>query len=772
MGTGAVSRLLRLDRLGPRQRIFAWALLFALICGVLEAAEPLEDVVKAVRDTTRSQPASGSIVVVGVDDRTGERFGGFSYSRSVDAKLVETLFALGARRVFFDKVYADSADKAGDEAFANVLARYRGRVFLGAISMVAGQEMEVLPRPDFRAAAPFRSLNGMPQPLWLSARLTFADRIGGAVYPSLSSELAERPPAQTGYYRPDWSIQMGSVPTLSFVDVVDGKVPAEAVAGKDIVVGPTATSLSDVHELFLLGRNPGVYFHVIGAETLRRGQPRSIGWLPPLAIGTALSVLFLATRRRATRLLVALCGAATFFVGPLYFSVKLVDMDVMPALLMLAITVYRGSSLLRYENTRRLHPVSGLPNLVALSNLEEPPFANLIALKLHNFPQIATSFSANVEAEVFREMERRVRIAGSVDTVYHGEEALFWFTGQPVDQELVNHLAGLHKLLNQSVRIGDREVDLLTSFGVDSDPDRPLASRIASATLCAEEAAQSGEIWKLYDARRLHQAGWQLSLMSRLSLALENGEIWVAYQPKVDLATRRIIGAEALVRWNHPTAGPISPDEFVPAAERHNRIGELTSFVLRRAVEDLATVRARGHDVGVAVNLSSRLLLDGSFVAEVEALLAEQRVPHDSLTLEITETGELLSAPAKVATMEQLARTGIRISIDDYGTGNATLEYLSRLPSQEVKIDRTFITDLDQNAQNMILVRSTLEMAHKLGRKVVAEGVENEAVMAVLRSLGCDVAQGYLLSKPIPFPALLVALDSDRPQSQTRLVIS
>jgi len=142
------------------------------------------------------------------------------------------------------------------------------------------------------------------------------------------------------------------------------------------------------------------------------------------------------------------------------------------------------------------------------------------------------------------------------------------------------------------------------------------------------------------------------------------------------------------------------------------------------------------------------------------------------VTLEITETGELLSVPGSIATMQRLVATGVKLSIDDYGTGNATLEYLARLPSHEVKIDRTFITDLDRNGDNLILVRATLDMAHRLGRHVVAEGVENESVLRLLQKLGCDVAQGYLLSRPVPFADLLALLDADSAPDRVRLVIS
>lgn len=758
----------------PRLRIFLWAFIISLICGAIEFGEPLEDVIKAGRDYIRRQPASGSIVVVGVDERTGADMGGFGFDRRVDAQVIENLFAMGAKRVFFDRIYADSTTVEADRAFAATLRRHRGRVFLGAATpWLEGQDKEVtIPMRLFRDATGYRSLTGLPTPFSLSAQLSLGDSFEGRMVPSLSASLAGVSPPEPGFYRPDWSIQMDTIPTVSFVDILKKRVRPEQIRGKDVVIGWTAPSFRDVHNILSQGIKPGVYFHVVGAETLKRGIPSRWRWFPPFVLATVLAIICLCTSNRAVRSTTVIIAVIALGFLPVYLDYQLIEVDIVPAALLFLTVAYRSAMLRRQRETRRHHPASGLPNLVALEEDHERNPGTLVAAKLRNHSEIAASFEVKVEREIYAEIRRRIGVSGDASEIYHGDDALLWFTPQPMGQELANHLTGLHKLTAQSIRIGDREVDLLLSFGVDADPERPLSSRIGSAILSAEEAARGNDVWKLYDPQRLHQAAWQLSLMSRLGQAIDSGEVWVAYQPKVDMATRDIVGAEALVRWLHPTAGAISPEQFVAAAEAHNRIGQLTYFVLETALRDLAGLRAAGHDIGMAVNLSSQMLDDADLVQRVETLLARYDVPRAKLTLEITETGELLSTPAKIAMMEKLAATGVQISIDDYGTGNATLEYLSRLPSQEVKIDRTFISDLDRNAQNLILVRSTLEMAHNLGRRVVAEGVENEAVMRLLRELGCDIAQGYLIGKPLPCTQLSAMLSADTTTQKLRVVIS
>lgn len=320
--------------------------------------------------------------------------------------------------------------------------------------------------------------------------------------------------------------------------------------------------------------------------------------------------------------------------------------------------------------------------------------------------------------------------------------------------ELAHHIEGLHQLSKRSIALDGREVDLSLAFGIDADFERPMTSRIGSAMLCAEEASQANDIWKLYDPHRQDEAAWALSLMSRLDHAIDTQELWVAFQPKAAALSGEIIGAEALVRWQHPTRGLISPDQFIPVAEEANRIDRLTEFVLDRAVQGAAGIAALGRPFGIAVNLSTQMLLRPDLAEMIEAVLARYHYPHSSLTLEITETGQLISSPLKLAMMRKLSQRGILVSIDDYGTGNATLEYLKLLPSNEVKIDRRFVFNIVNDQLDRILVESTIDVAHNLGRTVVAEGVESEEVRAALISMGCDVIQGFLIGKPVDLETL------------------
>ena len=254
---------------------------------------------------------------------------------------------------------------------------------------------------------------------------------------------------------------------------------------------------------------------------------------------------------------------------------------------------------------------------------------------------------------------------------------------------------------------------------------RSATSRLGSALVAADDADAESLKWKFHDPARLEDVPWRLSLLSQLDKAIETGEVWLAYQPKVELETGRTIGAEALARWTHPDKGPISPIEFISAAEQHDRIEPLTDFVLDKAVEAAARIGQRGIDFGIAVNLSARMLNDRRLPSKVAAILDKHRLDPARLTLELTETAAVSGSGNGIELLGALRELGVKIAIDDYGTGLSTLEYLKKIPASEIKIDQSFVKSMRDNRSDLIMVQSTIALAHSLGRTVVAEGVED-----------------------------------------------
>ena len=252
-----------------------------------------------------------------------------------------------------------------------------------------------------------------------------------------------------------------------------------------------------------------------------------------------------------------------------------------------------------------------------------------------------------------------------------------------------------------------------------------------------------------YDADHDAHSPKRLEIMGALGRAIREDQFELYYQPKVDMASKRVYGVEALLRWSHPSLGLLTPGEFIPIAELSSAIYPMTRWVLAKAIAQCATWQAEGLNVVVAANLSARSLLDDTLVNDIAELLEQHQVPPERLELEITETTIMADQTRCLAALESLAALQVKLSIDDYGTGYSSLAYLKKLPVQTLKIDASFVMDMLRDPQDEIIVSSTIQLAHNLGLNVVAEGVECSEIYQRLAANTCDSAQGFYIAKPM-----------------------
>ena len=242
--------------------------------------------------------------------------------------------------------------------------------------------------------------------------------------------------------------------------------------------------------------------------------------------------------------------------------------------------------------------------------------------------------------------------------------------------------------------------------------------------------------------------------MSELELAIQENTLGVLFQPKLDLSSMRVGSAEALVRWEHKERGLISPDSFIPLAEESGRIQGLTLYVLQKTIAALRNWNTQGLQLTAAVNISARLVASKGFNIAVEEILSNNMDVTKQLVFEITESASLENADAAIAALHRLRDLGVAISMDDYGTGQSSLNYLQKLPLSEIKIDRQFVQFAHTERNDALLVRSTVNLAHQMGLRVVAEGVEDAECLEFLREIECDYAQGFFVSRPIDADSL------------------
>lgn len=247
----------------------------------------------------------------------------------------------------------------------------------------------------------------------------------------------------------------------------------------------------------------------------------------------------------------------------------------------------------------------------------------------------------------------------------------------------------------------------------------------------------------------------RIALARELPVAIRNNELFLQYQPKLHVRRQEVNSLEALIRWRHPVRGLVLPGDFIPLAEQSRDIGPLTLWTIQQVIEDQRHLAAAGHDLRVFINIAGVLLTDSAFVRQACALI---EAGGSSIGFEITETSVIRDPQSAIANLNVFADIGIVIAIDDYGAGLSSLAYLKQLPARELKIDKLFVTQLTSSNRDPLIVRSTIDLAHALEMEVVAEGVETPATLALLAVMGCDMIQGFLVSRPISLDAILIFL--------------
>ena len=398
-------------------------------------------------------------------------------------------------------------------------------------------------------------------------------------------------------------------------------------------------------------------------------------------------------------------------------------------------------------------------------------------LDLDNFKLVNDSFGHDAGDGLLREVATRLSQAASGQVTigrFGGDE--FVVLCEDVDEAGAIAVANLVvEALRTPVMVGEVPVFVTTSVGIAVSPAVDALALLRDADAAMYEAKELGRArWAVYDNRRRGAARDQLRIHAELRRSLERGELVVFYQPVMDLQTGAVLGAEALVRWQHPVEGLLAPVHFIGTAEAGGLIIPMGAVVLRAACKQTAIWRSRGFDLHINVNLSAFQLADPGLVEMVAGALGDAGLPAAALTLEVTESAMLRDVARTDAALAELKALGVSLVIDDFGTGYSSLSYLQRFPMDGLKIDRSFVSSLDAGADgegDAVIVAAVQGIAAHFGLSVVAEGVERPAQLDALRQLGCTRAQGYLWSKPLPaadFEAWLVARVASSPPARSR----
>jgi diguanylate cyclase (GGDEF)-like protein len=457
---------------------------------------------------------------------------------------------------------------------------------------------------------------------------------------------------------------------------------------------------------------------------------------------------------------VVITGGVVLLVSPIVLAAAAYTVAIVPLCLAPIVAMYNSvSQTARSEHAARHDSLTGLPNRTAFHEkmtaaIEDDSIpASILLMDLDRFKEVNDTLGHRYGDLLLIQVAQRFNdVIGSVGQIARlgGDEfAVISPGGDP--QEALKLAHRLADALRDPFELEEMVVDVQASVGIALFPDHGhgVETLLQKADVAMYRAKETRSDVALYDERHDHHSPAKLALTAELRTAVDTEEIVLWYQPELDLRTREVLAVEALVRWDHPRLGVLPPSSFVRMAEATNLIKPLTQRVMEIALLQVADWHALGLDLSVAVNISAQVLVDHTFTEQVLAALRRAGVAPERLKLEVTESA-LMSDPVTARTvLRELEALGCEISIDDFGTGYSSLAYLADLPVSEVKIDRSFVSRMSAGSSEKIIVNSTIDLAHHLKLRAVAEGVEDWSMLPELEALGCDAAQGYAISHPL-----------------------
>jgi diguanylate cyclase (GGDEF)-like protein len=549
-----------------------------------------------------------------------------------------------------------------------------------------------------------------------------------------------------------------------------------------------------------LGAAAGVIHAVLGHTLLTKHGFGAVDLLAVIAAAAAFFVVNLILVTRATTLYVGTpfgqairtdlafglsVGAVLLCLAPVVVTVLQSSPVLFPLLFVPLLGVYAGGRqsirTARAEHMATHDSLTELPNRRGLREEVSRALtggavgtAGLVLVDLNRFKEVNDTLGHHHGDEVLRQLGPRLRSSfGDDDYVARlgGDEFAVFMPGADTAavQRAVDRLQGA---LHTPVEVDGVSIELDASVGLAWYPahgtDVDTLLQRADVAMYRAKATQRQLV--IYSPEEDYHSPARLALVGDLRRAIAEGQLVLHYQPQVDLALGAPVAVEGLVRWDHPQRGLLPPFEFIEAAEHTGLIKDLTYRVMELGLKDLRRWQDEGRDVSLSLNVSVRSLLDRNFPREVERLLVLHKVNGKSLTLEITESSLMVDPTVAKRAMQELSEVGVSFAIDDFGTGYSSLAYLTDLPVRELKIDKSFVLAMTPDSRNSIVVRSTIELAHNLGLRTVAEGIEDADTLGRIRDLGCELGQGYHISRPLSVPDLVrwwdgSALTAPRPVS-------
>lgn len=750
----------------------------AFVAGHFGAFASLDRLTQDARFQLSNRPPSGQVVFVDIDGASLAQVGVWPWPRQVHAELLDRLMALGAAEVAFDIDFSARSSPAADAALAAALEAAGGYAYLAAFEQRDGATGALrlnLPIDALAAHATPVSVNVSAGPDGLIERFAATISQGEASIAALPVALYGKP-APSGDIHIDYGIDLGGIDRIPAGDLLAGKVAAARVADRQVIIGASAIELRDIFAVPRYGMLPGPLVQIAGLETLKAGRALApLGDWPGL-VAAALLALALSARLRVRGaaaivvVAVVLGEIAALVLQRQYGLVLRTAGFEIAALLLLGqhiVLALIGEYAERRRAQARLQylvhhdaATDALSRNGLLDRMAGRPIPAVMLVGILRMDLVRGALGQPVAELALRAIAERLQMLelGGVGLIDRDVFAIA-LEKPPTEARLELLDWGLRAALRPAIVVEGHDIHVDVALAIDSGAAGVSAARMLQR---AELALRIGALNRGVSA---FETGMETDVDRRrridaeLRQAIGRGELTVVFQPQTSLADGELVGVEALVRWHSPVLGTVSPADFIPLAEETGLIVPLGAFVLAEACRAAANWNWSGR---LAVNVSAAQIRLDDIGERVADVLVETGFEAKRLDLEITES-VLVETPERLTQMfAGLRALGVGIAIDDFGTGYSSLSYLGGLDFDKLKIDQSFVRGLEAGTANAAIVQTIVDLARRLGKATVAEGVETEAQRLLLAGMGCDIGQGYLIGRPVPAAELAARIDAQR----------
>lgn len=733
----------------------------------------------AFRMDTSTRTPSQTLTVVEIDSKSLAAAGEWPWSRERYAQVLDNLNSAGAGLIGFDIDFSSRSTPEGDAALKRAIDQNAGWVVLPTFLQPDYKHLN-LPIEDVAENALLASVNIELSSDGRARSYRQGYDLGGNYYPTLAGMLSGAEPGDTRRFYIDYGIDMEQMTTISFDDVLHNRFNPELVRDRSILIGATAIELGDYISTPHAAGVPGVYIHALAYETLFQGRtlrPLPVIWSVLAALVILLAGIWLAAFLRLPQFFILQVGSAAvvLLISMALHEAMSLTMAVSPVLFAAVLNlgyavrqkVVRDENALSKQKNAHLRfiarhdPETGLPNRVAMidavnsaGRAGDQGVTIVIAAGIDRFADIRGAIGYTHANEIVRLATSGLSRAGLGGDFYRLDGSVVAtfsrLSSAQEAEEIIEHLASLGSL---SSKAGGQSIDLRFLIGVAvSGPDDVAAETLLErAVLSVDHARQQRQDVVRWGAVDFEDPHLKLAMLNDIVSGIDREEFSLVYQPKYSIRTNTIYSAESLLRWEHQKLGAIPPSRFISVAEETGAINALTLWVTERAINDQASLRAEGIDITIAINLSARSLCDVSLCRDIVSRIV---LAGGAVMVEITETAMIERPESAAQSLEAFHEAGIKIAIDDYGTGHSSLAYLRSLNAHELKIDRSWMSDVTSSQTDRLILKSTFDLAHALGMQVVCEGVEDEMTFSAVAGLGCDLIQGYFTGRPMTLAEL------------------